>query len=670
MKNSRPSSEMPKNNIPELLCPAGDYQSLVGAIAGGADAVYFGTRLFNARIRANNFTLEEARDAIRLCHAHGVKVYITLNIAVYDREIPSLLSYVSHLYAYGADALIVSDLGIMSLIMRFFPNMEIHASTQCTVHNLDGVKFLYSMGVKRVVIARELDRKNIEYICKNTDAETEMFIHGAHCMSVSGQCLMSYAMGGRSGNRGECAQPCRLPYKISGKSAYHLSLKDMSLSSHIKEICDTGVTSLKVEGRMKSADYVYGVSSVYRTLLDERRDSHTSERDTLAALFSRQGFSDGYFNGKINDSMLGIRSDEDKAQSRQREGAAITLPKIKIRIKGVFELGKRAMLTFSDSDHSVSVLGDTVEKAISAPMDEDSIKKNLIKLGNTPYEASDVELLCDDNIMMRVSSINAMRREATERLLDTGREYNEVVYQPSVCDYERPYRRSALFSRAEQIPGDTSYFDRVYIYANNYEHGCGANGICLPPVVLDSEWESVDKMLASAKADGVKYALVSNIGQIERVKSHGFIITADFRFNTFNRPCVDNLRSFGFDTVILSPELMLRQCEDMMGNAIIVYGKIPVMTTHKCIIKGTAGCDKCRAYMTDRTGSGFYAEGIFGHRNIIYNSVPIYMADKIDTLRGFSHHFIFSDETAEQCKKIIDAYKRRLTTDKKIKRIK
>jgi putative protease len=368
--------------------------------------------------------------------------------------------------------------------------------------------------------------------------------------------------------------------------------------------------------------------------------------------------------------MLGIRSEEDKAQSRETQGAEIKLPKIKLNIDGSFTLGKEAELTVGDGRKSVTVYGDTVEEAINAPISCDDIKKSLGKLGNTPYEVGSITINKDENIIIRVSSLNALRRSAIDALMETGREEKIASYSTEYKEYERAAQRTAMFSRCEQIPEDVSYFDRVFVYLDRYKRGCSANGICLPPVILDSEWDNVEKMLSYAKESGVKYALVTNVGQIERVKKHGFVITADYRFNVFNRPCVDYLRNEGFDSVILSPELTLRQCKDMTGCGAIVYGNIPVMTTHKCIIKDTAGCDKCRVRMTDRTGASFYSEGIFGHRNVIYNSVPIYMADKMDTLGGFFHHFIFSDETREQCEKVISAYKRGLTTDKKIKRLK
>ena len=335
------------NKLPELLAPAGDIEALRSAIASLADAIYFGTDMFNARIRAENFNLDEAREAIRLCHAHGVKAFVTLNIAIYEREMPKMLEYVSSLYESGVDALIVSDLGAISLIKKHFPSLEIHASTQACAHNLDGVLALEGLGCARTVVARELDKKSIKHICDGANGEIEMFVHGAHCMSASGGCLMSYTMGGRSGNRGECAQPCRLPYKINGKNSYPLSLKDMSLASHITEIIDTGAASLKIEGRMKSAEYVGGVVSVWRELLDKRKNADALHMSRLESIFSRQGFTDGYFEGKIGENMLGVRSDEDKQASREYESKQISLEKPALDINARFVLGETASITVS-----------------------------------------------------------------------------------------------------------------------------------------------------------------------------------------------------------------------------------------------------------------------------------------------------------------------------------
>ena len=674
---------MDKRHVPELLLPCGDMDALLGAISAGADAVYFGMDIFNARIRANNFTLDNVSEAISLCHAHNIKVFVTLNIGIYEKEIPLLLEYVSRLWEAGADALIVSDLGIISLVREKFPDFEIHASTQATVHNLDGVKKLSEMGASRVVLARELDKKNMAYIAKGKTAELEAFVHGAHCMSVSGQCLMSYLLGGRSGNRGECAQPCRLPYSIMKKQGYPLSLKDMSLSSHLTELSEMGIDSLKVEGRMKSEDYVYGVGKIYRRLLDSEKNANYDDLATLSALFSRQGFTDGYFERKIGASMLGVRSDENKEQSKQAKTEIPPIKKVKISAHVRLKVGERAVLTLKNGDVESTVYGDAVEEARNAPMSNEDITRSLSKLGQTPFEIGTIEIEKDENIIVRVSSLNALRRDAVSGLLSPKREKTVAQYESKLLAVDGKNINSAFFLNVDEIPHDLSYFDRVYVYLDKYSSSLdGINGICMPPVIFDSEWDEIEKMLENAKKCGIKYALVSNIGQIERVKKHGFIIQASHRFNAFNRPCVEVLHKNGFDKVIMSPELTLARLSDFKGESVIVYGKLPMMTVHKCLLKDTCGCkigknfenDKVscmsRTYMVDRTGASFFVSGAYAHLNVIFNSVPVYMADKIDTLSAFSHHFIFTDEKREDCEKIIEAYKKRLPTSAKIRRIK
>ncbi len=677
-----------KRPLPELLAPAGDMDALVSALASGADAVYFGTDLFNARIRACNFTLEQAREAIRLCHAHGKRAYVTLNIEIYEREIPLVLEYVSSLYESGVDALIVADFGIMALLREHFPDLDIHASTQASAHNLDGVKALEELGCTRVVVARELDRENLSLICRHAEAEIEMFVHGAHCVSMSGQCLMSYAMGGRSGNRGECAQPCRLPYRIEcgvrnaecgmvgaefgcrASSTYPLSLKDMSLANRIPEIIDTGAASLKIEGRMKSAEYVGGVVSVWRELLDSRRSATASQMDALGALFSRQGFTQGYFDNRVDGAMLGIRSEGDKATTREQVLEPKALQKPKIDIFARFVEGERALLTVTQGEKSVTVYGDIVERAIKAPMSEDDLKKSLLKLGSTPYQAGSITIEKSDSVMVRVSSLNALRRQAVDMLLG--------ARNPKKADYVSKKRpkgdkrlRSAVFSTDAQIPDNAAeFFDRIYVPVYYYDSACGANGVYLPPIILDSEWNDVEALLKRAKECGAKYALATNIGQIRVLKRMGFIVACDFRFNVFNTYTANYLCSFSVENIILCPELSLPQARDMADCSLIAYGKFPVMTTFKCICKTADSCTKmCEGYLTDRTGAKMFYEAIYGHRTVIYNSVPVYMADKAELIEGFSWHFIFTDEKKEECSQIIEAYRNKEPTTKKIRRI-
>lgn len=295
--------------LPELLSPAGSPEALRAAVAGGADAVYIGGSAFNARINATNFTIEQIKEAADYCHKRGVRLHVTVNILILDREMKDALEYIKQLYLAGVDAVICADMGLAREIHRNFPDLELHGSTQMSGHNLEAAKLMADMGFARMVTAREMTRDDISLLCKTSPIDIEIFIHGAICVSHSGQCLMSSLIGGRSGNRGLCAQPCRMQYNGS----YPLSIKDMCLATHIPEIIDMGVRSLKIEGRMKSPDYVYGVTRIYRRLLDEKRGATQAEIKELENLFSRSGFTDGYYVGKISKAMNGIRSEADKA---------------------------------------------------------------------------------------------------------------------------------------------------------------------------------------------------------------------------------------------------------------------------------------------------------------------------------------------------------------------
>ena len=656
---------------PEILAPSGDIDALVSAVAGGADAVYLGLDVFNARIRAKNFTLENIDEAIRLCHAHGVKVYVTLNTQLYNRELPKMLEYVGAIYEKGADALIVADFGVASLIQEYYPSFEIHASTQASVHNLDGVNILsQTLGFSRVVLARELDKDSVEYISKNAKAETEIFVHGAHCMSVSGQCLASFCMGGRSGNRGECAQPCRLQYSVGNQKSYPLSLKDMSLSGHIPELLDSGAVSFKIEGRMKNHTYVGGTVGIWRDLIDKRKNATRGDLSTLEALFSRGGFTDGYFVGKIDRNMLGIRSDKDKESTNALEKTSCEMKKSKISLCAALHIGKPSQLTLIHPRKSVTVFGDVVEKAINSPMSQADVEKNLMKFGQTPFEVESLVINMDDGIMIRNSSINALRRQAVEAFFDSGRHAVNCDIRQARLNSSLSKIKTALFNREEQIPKNSDYFDVCIVPLERYKSHPSINGISLPPVVLDKEWDEIMDMLSFAKERGVRYALISNIGQVERVKRMGFELIGDFRFNAFNAYTLEYLNSIGISRVIVSVELSLAQLRDFHGQSIVAYGKLPIMTTHKCVLKDTYGCEKCKGYIKDRQGASLFVEGVYGHRNIIYNSVPIYMADKQSEIKGHSLHFIFSDESMDEAYKIIEAYKKGLPTEKGMKRIK
>ena len=669
----KPTGKRADRKLPELLAPAGSLDALKAAIAGGADAVYFGGGDFNARINAKNFTNEEIKQAIDLLHSCGRKAYITLNTLVHSKEINDYLRFAEFVHLAGADALIVADLGGAMAIHRHLPDLELHASTQMSGHNLAQAELLSQHGFTRMVCARELPRDDIEYLVKNSPVEIEMFTHGALCVCHSGQCLFSSLVGGRSGNRGECAQPCRLPYQgKNGSDSYPLSLKDLSLADHITDLIDCGVHSLKIEGRMKSPEYVFGVVRAFRTLLDEGRNATPAELASLAKIFSRDGFTKGYFDRKINSNMLGIRSDEQKKVSKvalysSKKMDALTPQKLKIEARATLKLGAPIELTLKCGEALVTAFGQIPELAVNAPLSEENIKKNLTKFGATRFEIEKYSADIEDNIIVPISALNAVRRDACEMLenalggVKKSRGFDE--YTPEKPQSKRKSATTARVISAEQItPLARQYFDIIYLPLQSYKGEC--EGVILPPVIFDSEREVVDKMLREARKNGAQYAMVGNLGALELAKSHGFEIHGDFRFNVYNNESVAKLESLGVENIILSPELTLPQMRDIDGNtASIVYGRVPLMLLEKCVSKEISSCDECQSSntsLTDRRGISFPVLREFEHRNIIYNSAPTYMADREADLKSAkitNRHFIFSIEGASEVDSVILSYK-------------
>lgn len=755
-----------KNNIPELLLPAGTPEAFCAALDAGADAIYFGVSGFNARANARNFSLDEMRSAIYLARTLGVKTYVTLNTVLYDREYSLMLKTAEEIYKSGADAVIVADHGAARILHKYIPQLCLHASTQCACHNLAAAEELAKLGYTRVVPARELSLENIRYLTKNSPIETEIFVHGALCVSHSGQCLFSSLVGGRSGNRGECAQPCRMNYSLARhangrdngsetvSSGALLSLKDLTLCRHITDIIDSGVDSLKIEGRMKSPYYVKEVGAIYRRLLDERRNADDAEERQLAEIFSRGGFTDAYFLSgarSVNQcfsvqSMSGVRTEAEKLGSvpgkgtaqrsgkdprSQKEAQQETLKSqgatgsifrtertrpIKANIE--LSVGKPSKLSLStdtvDGTISVEVEGDTVLEAQSAPLDVAAVTKAINKFGATPFSAVDIKAVLDGKVFMPMSALNKLRRDATSALesklnepcLDRKsffvREYLPVSRPESgrVNDHDGNRRgiKSAYFQSADSITDKAiEYFDIRFLPLSEFDGesrlklaGARANGISLPPVIMDLEYSEAERIAQNAKDAGIRYALVTNLGNIRLAHKLGFELCADLRFNIASSESfsvLENLDAdYRFKSVILSPEATLPQMRDIArehGNAsITVYGHVPLMLLERCILRGNAkpseGCSVCRDKnytLIDRTGARFPVVREWRHRNVIYNSQPIYMADRSNVLENAglrSYHFIFSIETREEIDRIIDAYTRGIAPkqSEKVRRIK
>ncbi len=693
-----------KKGLPELLSPAGNYRALVAAIDAGADAVYFGASDFNARMRAKNFTSEELSNALALCRNYGIKSYVTVNTRLHDRELGEALKLIARLWENGATAFIVADIGLASLIKKHIPSAEIHASTQLSGHSSLDAEVFSKLGFSRMVCPREMSLEEIGNLVEKSPIEIEMFVHGAHCVSFSGQCMMSYAMGGRSGNRGECAQPCRLPFDMPGiKNRYPLSLADMSLATHIEDIIKTGVASLKIEGRQKSAEYVYGVTSVYRKLLDEKRNASKEETDYLFGLFNRGKFTSGYLSGSYK-GMLGVRGDANVVPSAISKKFDKVEKKIPIDAYLTLEIGKCASLVLKSGEKTAKVEGNTVsENCDGKAMSREAATKNLSRLGNTPFVLRNLTYEADGNAFCTLSELNALRRTACDKLCEI--EKRQVPPLPIAVERRKNIsKKKAVFtaevSSVKEISEKAkSFFDKIYVPIEDATFADGEK-ICvsLPPLAFDGNISEYEKKLSGYTGE----VMAHGFGEALFAKRLGLKCVSSFRINVLNSYAA-KIASEYFDNICISHEAPLGLLSEIPEkSSVVIYGKIPLMHTQRCMIsnggevcpfEGNGGrkkslaekvkkdskhitCDGvlCRTEMTDRTGRHFGIIGLCDCSNVIYNSHPIYMADKMSYLSLYPtdrYHFIFSFESAKEIDRVIDAYEKGTAPDVgEIRRIK
>jgi putative protease len=681
-----------KMKLPELLAPAGSRRAMDAAVMAGADAVYFGAKSFNARASAENFSAEEIKDAVKYLKTLGVKSNITMNTQLYEGELFAALKDAETVINAGADAIITADLGLASLIKKYFPEAELHASTQVCGENTENAKMLARLGFSRMVAAREISLESLRMLCENSPIETEIFVHGALCVSHSGSCLMSSVIGGRSGNRGECAQPCRLPYKCKG-CEYPLSLRDLSLAKHITDLLPLGIASLKVEGRLKSPEYVAGVISVYRKLLDGGRNAEKEEMEYLASLFSRSGFTAGYFEKNISRAMLGVRTQADKNESKSAESAKLSPRKLKLDIFAELEAGKPLRLCGKayrgGETLEAEVFGDTVQEAQNAALTSARVCENLSKLGASIFEAGRIEADVRGSVMVQMSAINSARRALCEKLTDLltpVEKENFPTYTKENFACARSAKKSAYFVYAASVTEKAlGYFDEIFLPLDEYISG-GLSGrknvhVAFPPVAFDAELDAVREKAKECAAKGAKKALVTNLWQAEMAKECGFSLCGDMRLNIWNPYSAAVYERLGFESIVLSPEVPLKKAAHIgagIARGAVIYGKIPVMTLEKCIIRDMNGStlarEKCKicdakkfSYLRDRTDTIFPIAREAGHRNVIFNSVPIYMLDK--DAGGLFSHFVFTDEKKNEIDAIIEAAKKKSPPSGKFKRI-
>ena len=649
----------------EILSPAGSPESLRAAVFSGADAVYMGASGFNARINAKNFTDDELRQSVLFCHERGVKVYITLNTLVFDREIPEALRLAEFLTETGVDAFIVQDLGLAALLRKCAPSVALHASTQMSVCSLDGVEALADLGFSRVVLARELSAEDVALIARRSPVETEFFVHGAFCMSYSGQCYMSSVIGGRSGNRGLCAQPCRLPYR----NGYALSLKDNCLLEYVPELMKAGVTSLKIEGRMKGPDYVAAVTDMY--VRAKNGEEYTEEKkEYLASVFSRQGFTDGYYTSKTGAEMFGTRP--ENAAPVKTEIPSVEYKRFPLSVYFASD-GKTATVTASCEDGYSSFVTVPVQKAEKRPLTEDDVTAAFSKLGGTPYYLKKTECEIKNDGFIPVSSLNSARRDLIKNLTEMRVTRNQAFTlrqsEPFTFVPAEKTETEAFFLNPLSVPENTDGLSVVwipleYFTAKNAEKIVGAlgekTGVALPTVFHDSERPAVVKLLENAREAGVKHALCGNIGHIRLAADKDFSVHGDYSLNIVNSESAREYFSLGLCSETLSFELSMRRAEDLCGKntGIIAYGRLPFMIMRNCV-KGGSGniCGRKgkTAFLTDRMKKDFLLTCEFGCRNRLWNADVLWLADKELPKFGFIR-LVFTDESPEEARGVIDAY--------------
>lgn len=643
----------------EILAPAGSMESLVAGVRSGANAIYLGGKSFNARRNAGNFDNEEMKKAVEYCHQRGVKVYLTLNIIVSDEEMREAYNAVKDALSNGIDAFIVQDIGVAKMIREHFPTARLHGSTQMSIMSPSGAKAAEQMGFKRIVLPREMSLDEIKEIRENTSLELELFVHGALCMSVSGQCYLSSMIGSRSGNRGLCAQPCRLPFTAGGNATHALSLKDLSLVGELDKL--VGITSLKIEGRMKRPEYVSAAVSAVKKAIDGKYTP--SDEFMLRSVFSRSGFTDGYLNAKLGKNMFGTRQKEDVVSASSSVLKEIAknyekeVPLLPVNIDFVCKNGENAVLKMTSGDKSVKVVGDVPEKAINKPMTAESLTERLSKLGGTQFYANEVNITVDDGLILPASKINEMRREAVEKLNKT----DKISFKYKAFDVVRakaknsvPYA-TASFKNAAQIP-DKHPFKTVFIPIDSTVEDFVDNraGVVLPRGLFGIENELKSKLEKLKKA-GVNKALCGNIGSYQLCKDMGFEVWGDFGLNVFNSVSANLI-----ERPILSFELTQSQINNINApdTGMLVYGYAPLMLTRNCPIKNDIGCFECNrhGHLTDRKGMEFPVICSDFPCVEMLNCVPTYMLDRLDEIHTDFIHFAFTVENEKQVENIISLY--------------
>ena len=671
----------------ELLAPAGSMEALRAAVQNGANAVYLGVGNFNARQSAKNFTPQTLAEAVKYCHVRGVQVHLTLNTLVSDKEMTQAAELIRHAAANNVDAFIVQDLGLVQLCRQIAPKVPIHGSTQMSVHALAGVQLCAAMGLKRVVLSRELSREEIAYICAHSPIEIEVFGHGALCMCYSGQCYMSAVIGGRSGNRGRCAQPCRLPYGFNGpaKNQFPLSLKDSCLAGELGAMAEMGVSCLKLEGRMKRPEYVATVTAVYRKALDEGKVTG-GMMDALMTAFNRQGFTDGYYTNRVDERMFGIRekTEEDASwlQAARQSFESGETPLVDLKFRAVVSVDGSYLTATDPEGRTCRSEGPMPELARNLPLTGAMLAERVAKTGGTPFRCVEVRTRVDPGLIIPASAINAMRRDVINQLTALrARREDPVIRKPKPVEHVRGPRSTPgltvqVTTREQLTPGllnleTAMLYVPLHILLADADMTArlvqrGRLAVALPRIIHDGEIPALTAGLAKLRELGVRDALVSNLGQLIPVREAGMRLHGDFGLNLYNSTSMNLMKDLEMTSATVSFEATLPQIRDMskaVDTELIAYGRLPLMVTEHCLIRGRTGectCDLATTKLTDKTGADFpiIRDGA-SCRSVLLNGKKLSWLDRQDDLGKlgvWAVRLLFTTENSREVDRILADY--------------
>lgn len=658
----------------EILAPVGGKEQLLAAVRSGANAVYLGSKGFNARRNADNFDEDGLPEAVRYCHARGVAVHVTLNTLITDNETEKLIDEIRLIAQSGADAVIIQDMGVAALVRQCCPTLAMHASTQLSVHSVAGALFMRRMGFSRLVLARELSASEIKEIKDKSGLEVEVFVHGALCMSMSGNCYLSSLLGERSGNRGLCAQPCRLEFTAKGRE-YALSLKDLSLIERMDELVAAGVDSIKIEGRMKRPEYVAAAVTACKQALSAQHP----DMEKLQAVFSRSGFTDGYFAGNLGPHMFGYRRKEDVTAAATVLGELASSyrgenPLIPIDMSFIMEGDYPVTLTVTDGVHRITIQGEVAQQAINRPTDLALVRRGLEKLGGTPFYLRELTAEIADGLMLPVSAINALRKEAAESLLE---QRGQVQPCRFTAPPPRPTLRECMVGSTPQLHLRLERVEQLTALVKNtadrvslplwelYGHKeliaqLGDRLIAeLPMLIFPKNEAKVSAQLAELSAMGLATVVAGSQGALTLAREAGLAVIGDYSLNILNSVALGEYERQGLSAATVSYECSMKAAKKLDGRiprGVIGYGYLPVMSFRNCPVRSEKGCGGCKGTetVTDRKGNDFPLLCRQREYTQMLNPIPLYIGDKQEVLRGLSFVTLyFTTETPKQCDELL-----------------